>query len=148
MSKNKKNQLVVLTGASGGIGQAIAEKLNSQGARLILVGRNEQKLTALVATLASDQHKVLVADIGKGDGRERLKHYCESLGPDGINLLINCAGVNELTLFDEQSQQAISDTININLISPMLICQDLRRLHSIETKLGTTSCQDMHCTNW
>ncbi len=125
MPENKENQLVVLTGASGGIGRAIAEKLNSQGARLILVGRNEQKLTALVTKLVNDQHKVLVADIGKADGRERLKHYCESLGPDGINLLINCAGVNELALFDEQSQQAISDTININLISPMLICQDL-----------------------
>jgi short-subunit dehydrogenase len=125
MPENRENQLVVLTGASGGIGRAIAEKLSSQGARLVLVGRNEQKLTALLDTLANEQHKVLVADIGKADGRERLKHYCESLGPDGINLLINCAGVNELALFDEQSQQAISDTININLISPMLICQDL-----------------------
>ena len=42
-----KDKLVVLTGASGGIGRAIAEKLDAQGARLILVGRNEQKLQQL-----------------------------------------------------------------------------------------------------
>ncbi len=125
MSNRVENQLVVLTGASGGIGRAIAEKLDSQGARLILVGRNELKLAALTAVLGSNQHKALVADIGTPEGRETLRRYCESLGPDGINLLINCAGVNGFALFDEQSKQAISNTINVNLISPMLICQDL-----------------------
>ena len=122
---NIENKSVVLTGASGGIGRAIAEKLNSAGARLILVGRNEQKLAEMIAEFGSDAHAAIVADIGCKEGRAHLRHNCESLRPNGISLLINCAGVNEFGLFEERSQAAIADTININLISPMLICQDL-----------------------
>jgi short-subunit dehydrogenase len=125
MNSKLKDKLVVLTGASGGIGQAIAEKLDAQGARLILVGRNEQKLKRLIAKLGNSGHDALLADIGSSDGREHLRRYCESLGADRINLLVNCAGVNEFALFEEQSQQAMADTININLLSPMLICHDL-----------------------
>ena len=51
---NINNKIVVLTGASGGIGRAIAEKLNSEGARLILDGRTEKKLTELIADLGND----------------------------------------------------------------------------------------------
>lgn len=116
---------VVLTGASGGIGQAIAEKLDLAGARLILVGRNEHKLVSLLAGLSNDTHASVVADIGSPEGRARLREYCESAAPDGIGVLVNCAGVNDFGLFEEQSQMAIEDTIGINLISPMLICQDL-----------------------
>ncbi len=54
-----------------------------------------------------------------------MSGHCESLAPEGIGLLVNCAGVNDFGLFEEQSQDAIEDTIRINLISPMLICQDL-----------------------
>ena len=122
---NIKDKIVVLTGASGGIGRAIATQLNSKGAQLILVGRNEQKLTGLIADLGNDAHAAVVADIASDDGRAQLRSFCESIEPKGISLLINCAGVNEFGLFEERSQAAITDTININLISPMLICQDL-----------------------
>jgi short-subunit dehydrogenase len=122
---NIKDKVVVLTGASGGIGRAIAMELNAKGAQLILVGRNEKKLTKLIADFGNDAHVAVVADIASDIGRAHLRDFCESLEPNGISLLINCAGVNELGLFEEQSQAAITDTININLISPMLICQDL-----------------------
>ena len=59
-----RNKNVVLTGASGGIGRAIAEKLSAEGARLILVGRNEQKLAALLKDLSGHPHSTLAADLG------------------------------------------------------------------------------------
>ena len=74
---------------------------------------------------ATTPHVAVVADIASDDGRAHLRNFCESLEPNGISLLINCAGVNEFGLFEERSQAAIADTININLIAPMLICQDL-----------------------
>jgi short-subunit dehydrogenase len=125
MSMTLSNSLIVLTGATGGIGRAIAVKLNSLGARLILVGRNEQTLQELVAELNNDQHMLVVADIGTTEGRATLQACCEAFRNTGINLLVNCAGVNEFSLFEEQSQDAIATTINTNLVSPMLICQDL-----------------------
>ena len=120
-----QDMTVVLTGASGGIGRAIAEKLNAAGARLILVGRNRQKLDSLINDLRNDTHMVVEADIGTDEGRCQLKDFCESLGPDGISVLVNCAGINEFGLFEEQSQSVVAETIGINLISPILICQDL-----------------------
>jgi len=120
-----KNMTAVLTGASGGIGRAIAARLDAAGVRLILVGRNEEKLRTLVARLHSSTHTTVVSDIGTAEGRQDLRQYCESLAPDGIGLLINCAGVNDFGLFEERAQAAILDTIAINLVSPMLICQDL-----------------------
>jgi short-subunit dehydrogenase len=122
---NIENLTVVLTGASGGIGRAIAAKLDSAGARLILVSRSEEKLSRLMAELVNDAHRLVVADIGADEGRVHLRQYCESLGTNGVNLLVNCAGVIDFGLFEEQSQTSITDTISINLISPMLICQDL-----------------------
>lgn len=116
---------VVLTGASGGIGRAIAQRLDAAGARLLLVGRNEEKLGRLMTELEGNSHVAVVADIGSQEGRRHLQQQCELLVPDGISLLVNCAGVNDFGLFEDQSQATIAETIGINLISPMLICQDL-----------------------
>ncbi|MGB5630171.1 MAG: SDR family oxidoreductase [Woeseiaceae bacterium] len=120
-----KDTTVVLTGASGGIGRAIAERLAVAGARLILVGRSGDKLRLLMAELGGETHTAIVADIGSEEGRLHLRDRCDSLAPEGISLLVNCAGVNDFGLFEEQSQAAIAETIGINLISPILICQDL-----------------------
>lgn len=116
---------VVLTGASGGIGRAIAEKLSAEGAHLVLVGRNAQKLDQLVDDLGGAHHQSVAADLADAAGRQRLREFCENVGPAGVSLLINNAGVSEFGLFEEQSQAAIANLININLVSPMLICQDL-----------------------
>ena len=120
-----RDKNVVLTGASGGIGRAIAERLSAEGAQLILVGRNEQKLTQLLDDLGGHPNAIVVADIGEVEGRRRVLEYCEDIGPGGISLLINSAGVNEFGLFEEQSQAAIANLINVNLLTPILICQDL-----------------------
>jgi len=125
MTMNVKNKTVVLTGASGGIGRAIAEKLDAAEARLVLVGRNEDTLKELVSSFGGEKHAYVVADISSDEGRRHLRQFCESLGAQGIDVLVNCAGINDFGLLEDQSQVAIVDTISINLVSPMLICQDL-----------------------
>ena len=81
---NIRNKTIVLTGASGGIGRAIAEKLNAEGARLILVGRNEQKLTQLVADLGDHPHVMVLADLGDDEGRQQLLDVCRNIGPEAL----------------------------------------------------------------
>lgn len=122
---NLQGKKVVLTGASGGIGRAIAERLSAAGAQLILVGRNEDKITRLLVDLQGDGHVSVIADLGDDVGRQRLRQYCEGLGSEGISMLINNAGINAFGLFEELSQSVIGNLININLVSPILICQDL-----------------------
>lgn len=120
-----KDKNVVLTGASGGIGLAIARKLSAEGARLVLVARNAEKLERILNDLDGLSHVAVAADLGEVEGRRRLLEACENIGPGGVSLLINSAGVNQFGLFDEQSQAAITNLINVNLLSPILICQDL-----------------------
>lgn len=120
-----RDKVIVLTGASGGIGRAIAEALGSQGARLILVARDEQKLLRLLDELQGDGHMAIPTDLGTDDGRHRVLEACRGVSQDGISLLINSAGVNEFGLFEGLSQAAIRNLIEINLLSPILLCQDL-----------------------
>lgn len=120
-----KDKNVVLTGASGGIGLAIARKLSAEGARLVLVARNAEKLERILNDLDGLSHVAVAADLGEVEGRRRLLEACENIGPGGVSLLINSAGVNQFGLFEEQSQAAITNLINVNLLSPILICQDL-----------------------
>ena len=110
--------LCVLTGASGGLGHAMANALAKEGFRLLLVGRNEIKLKQLNNQLGS-LHGHLVADLTTEQGRHDLVSLAEQLG--GADVLINNAGVNAFTAFCEQSTLDISKTLEVNLLVPMLI---------------------------
>lgn len=116
-----RNKTVVLTGATGGIGRAIASRLDAAGAHLILVARRQERLQALVETLVSAGHVATGADLGTAAGRERVRQA----GHDGISLLVNCAGVNNFGLFENQSSDALRDVIDINLTGPILLCLEL-----------------------
>ena len=122
------NKTVVLTGASGGIGRAIAQRLHEDGARLMLVSRSEVKLAALRDELPRpDEHSghiVCVADIASADGRATLQQRCAAL-PGGIDILINAAGINQLRLFVEQEDSAIEQMIATNLTGTIMLCHAL-----------------------
>ena len=122
---NVRGKNIVLTGASGGIGRAIAKKIARQDARLILVARNEERLLGLLDELDGDGHMAVPADLSDEGGRRRVRAACENAGKNGVSLLINSAGVSEFGLFEELSQTAIKNLIDINLLSPILLCQEL-----------------------
>ncbi len=127
---NLANQTVVLTGASGGIGTAIAKALAAQGAQLILVARNQVRLTQLQQSLGDQEHQVVAADLATDAGRARLRGVCSRVS-GGINLLINNAGCASFGLFTSQSTEEVSKTLYTNLLSPILVCKDLLALMEI-----------------
>jgi len=117
------NKVILLTGAGGGIGAAIAKELSQLGAQLILVGRNQENLKAVKLNLLG-QHDVLVADISTPAGRQTIKEHCEQRD-GGIDMLINNAGVSAFTRFESMSEDKIASVININLTSTILLTQKL-----------------------
>ncbi len=119
---NVQNKTIVLTGASGGIGQAMAQALAKQGARLILVGRNSTKLENLSQSL-DGEHLCVAADLSSSNGRNQLFEYCARNGP--INVLINNAGISAFEMIENQSDSEISHLMNINLTSPILVTKRL-----------------------
>ena len=125
MAEQQKTLTVLLTGASGGIGSAIAQELATQGHRVLLQGRNAARLQALRESLAnSEQHLVLAADLLDGEPRNALVQRCCSL-PGGVDVLINNAGVSTFALLADMRDAAIANLLQTNLLVPMALTRDL-----------------------
>ena len=117
---------VLLTGATGGIGLQTATLLATRGANLLLVGRNESRLSDLEARLREYGTRVetVAADLATAEGRQRLLAAAHAF-PGEINVLVNNAGVNRFDLFDRQSGHDLEAMVNTNLLAPMLLTQEL-----------------------
>lgn len=139
-----RNARIVLTGASGGIGAAIAEALARSGAQLVLAGRNAEALTALADRLQQRhgaQCEIVVADITSTSGRAALRQHCESHG--GLQVLINNAGTSQFTLLEDQEDDSIEQMLRTNLTAPILLTKALLPLlrqqgESIILNVGST----------
>lgn len=116
------NKTVVLTGAVGGIGKAVAEQLNQLGATLVLTDLNERKLEALDKELGN-RHYTVDADLSTEAGRQKLLGFCEDL-MQPPQLLINIAGINLFSKVTDYSDDQLSRMITINLTSQIALCRD------------------------
>jgi NAD(P)-dependent dehydrogenase (short-subunit alcohol dehydrogenase family) len=111
---------VLLTGASRGIGAAIARRLLSEGVRLAVAGRDRDALEALVA--AGSGHAVLSADLTARDQVAALAdRAAAALG--GLDGFVSCAGAVEYTNVGEISADALERQMAVNFTAPFLIGQ-------------------------
>jgi short-subunit dehydrogenase len=121
-----KNKVILLTGATGGLGQELAIALAQKQAKLVLTGRDSKKLAQLKNKINAQLGECIVvsADLTTQEGRQQiitatLKHY------DTIDILINNAGHSELVCFEEQQTDAIETLFQTNLIAPILLTQSI-----------------------
>jgi short-subunit dehydrogenase len=119
-----RDKTIVLTGATGGIGSALTVMLASAGARLILVGRDLQKLELLQASIdkGSSAHVIVLADIADAAQRNALIARCLQEEVDG---LINNAGVCQFALLGDTSDSMIGSMLDLNLQVPILLTKAL-----------------------
>ncbi|OOE98948.1 short chain dehydrogenase [Salinivibrio sp. MA351] len=121
-----KNTIILLTGATGGIGRALADALAKKGAILVLVGRHLNALHDLKEQLVNDEHhQIIEADIGAVEGRDKVNQHARWLGQQGtpIEILINNAGVNSFNYLSMRADVSIEHEIAINLTAPILLCK-------------------------
>ena len=134
-----RGKQVLLTGATGGIGRAIAVELDRTGACLTLVGRNADKLAALTRELAG-AHRTLVADLDDAEQRADVVRACRE---PALDIFVNTVGVMDFRLFDTQDPAVVERMVQTNLLSPMLLCQQLvpllrRREEAAIVNIGST----------
>ncbi len=117
----------VITGASGGIGRALAQELHGRGASVLLVGRNAQALESVAQDLGGRSARIewCAADLATAEGRARVVEAANRWGGSGSNVLVNNAGLGEFGMLDELDDAAIERLFAINAIAPMQLTRAL-----------------------
>jgi 3-oxoacyl-[acyl-carrier protein] reductase len=115
----------LVTGASGGIGGAIARALHARGATVGLSGTRTGPLEALAGDLGERAH-VLACDLGDAPAVEALpKRAAEAMG--SVDILVNNAGLTRDQLFMRMSDEDWAQVIEINLTSAMRLSRGVLR---------------------
>lgn len=115
----------LVTGASGGIGGAIAKALHAAGATVGLSGTRVEPLEALAAELGERAH-VLPCNLSDGEAVDALpKQAIEAMG--SVDILVNNAGITRDQIFMRMSDEEWQSVIDVNLTSSMRLCRGVMR---------------------
>jgi 3-oxoacyl-[acyl-carrier protein] reductase len=135
-----KNKNIIITGASGGIGNSIVEKLNENGANILATGTRVEKLEELKKKF--NNIKTLKFDISQHEKIEEfINNATEELG-GSLDCIINNAGITRDNLTIRMSLEEWNKVININLTSTFLMCK-----YSIKKMLKNKSGKIINITS-
>ena len=135
-----KDKNIIITGASGGIGNSIVEKLNHNGANILATGTRIEKLEELKEKFSNI--KILKFDISQHDKIEEfIENATKELG-GSLDCIVNNAGITKDNLTIRMSLEEWSKVININLTSTFLMCK-----YSIKKMLKNKSGKIINITS-
>jgi len=120
-----KGKNVLVTGATGGLGSAIARHLVEAGANLVISSRSETALAELIASLPRPERaEAITADLSvAGEARVLAEKALELKGR--IDAVFNNAGVGYFALMEEASEESIRHLFEVNAFAPLMIAKTL-----------------------
>ncbi len=127
-----ENKTVLITGASGGIGQVTALNCSKLGASVILTGRNKNVLEELVKQLSTDNnqhHSYIIADLNSEE--DIIKLVSELPEIDG---LVSNAGVSKMLPLNFYSIDALTSMFHTNCFAPMLLLKNLMKKKKLKNQ--------------
>lgn len=116
-----QDKRLLITGASQGIGKAIAKHCLSQGAEVFLHGRNQESLEILSAELGEKAHFLALDLSEKKTAQLLVGSATEAMG--GLDGLVNNAGIFPRTTIDEVNSDMFHEIMTVNARKPLLLCQ-------------------------
>ena len=115
----------MVTGATGGIGEAIAKALHAAGAVVAISGRNEEKLKTLAAELKERVH-VIAADLSSAGGTDKLvEDTLQAM--ERIDILVNNAGLTKDGLSMRMKDEDWQQVLDVNLTAPFRLARAVQR---------------------
>ena len=111
------NKRILVTGASSGIGRATAIALSKQGAQVVLVGRNQERLEQTMLSLEGNAHSSIVTDLTNYAKYEQI--FMEACKEGKLEGLVHCAGIVDVIPAKVVSYEKMLNLFQINFFSFM-----------------------------
>lgn len=115
-----KNKSILVTGASSGIGKAVAIACASMGATIVLSARNLDRLNGAYSELEGDGHCIIASDLTFQEGIDKLVDACPTI--DGV---VHCAGIPKICPVKHLNRETLTEIINVNEVAPILLTAGL-----------------------
>lgn len=135
---------IMVTGASSGIGRAVAVECSKMGASLLITGRNAERLNQTFDQLDGDRHNQIVADLNKTEDFELLLSNAPAL--DGV---VHCAGLTKIIPFSFVNSSVLDEVMNVNFVAPTLISANLikrKKINKGGSVVFISSVAGVYCT--
>lgn len=133
-------KVILVTGASSGIGRACAIMASQMGARLVITGRNEERLQESLAALNGSGHTALPMDL---QDVAAMPEWVQSLMPlDGV---VHAAGLAQVVPFRMIRENHLDELMHVNFKAPMLLTQQMlmqRKINSQASLVFITAVAD------
>lgn len=111
-----EGKTILVTGASSGIGRATAIECSKMGARLVITGRNEERLGETYRNLKKGDHRFIVSDLG---GENEIQNLVSQL--PAIDGIVHCAGITSNLPFQFATREKFDSIMDVNFFAPVEI---------------------------
>lgn len=115
-----ENKTILITGASSGIGKAVAIACASMGGMIVLNARNIDRLNNTFSELEGKGHCIISSDLTYQEEIDKLVDSCPTI--DGI---VHCAGIPKICPVKHLNRETLTEIINVNEIAPILLTAGL-----------------------
>lgn len=141
-----EGKTLLVTGASSGIGRSVAVECSKMGARVVITGRNDQRLQQTFSMLEGEGHLQFIADLAELRDIEKLVDFCPQL--DGVS---HNAGIAKIVLVKYITEEYLNRTLSANTIAPILITGLLvrkKKLNKPASVVFTSSLSGVYCVHY
>lgn len=130
-----ENKVIIVTGASSGIGARCAIDCSKMGAKVVLVARNEERLQHTLSQMDGEGHLLLPLDLSVSDGlKEAVKGVVGKVGK--INGVVNCAGMSSVTPLKLVTDELLDQFFHTNVYSAINLSKEVARVGNYDKEGG------------
>lgn len=140
-----QDKTILVTGASSGIGKAIAIECSKMKAKVVFTARNKERLEETLSQMEGEGHSFIVADLAEEGGLNQIVELSPKL--DGI---VNCAGLTKVLPFKYASRNNFDAVMEINFYAPAELTRLLLRKELIKNKgsvIFISSISGVYCSS-